>query len=121
MSKSFAVAFDDKARRWLNEHPSQDALVIAYEDSRCCGGGHVREVRLRRSQRRDERSSLTDIGDVTGRRIFLDRRIITRMPEKIPVTVGGIGPLRGLHLDFSGEEWAGLLYDAAPSSAPRGQ
>ena len=116
MSNSLAVVFDDKARRWLNEHPSQDALVIAYEDSRCCGGGHIREVWFRRSRLRDE-SSLVDIGDVTGRRILLDRRIIPRMPHKIPVTVGGIGPLRGLHLDFSAEEWARLLYDnVAPSS-----
>jgi hypothetical protein len=118
MTKSFAVIFDAKARRWLNEHPSQDALVIAYEDSRCCGGGHIRDVRLRRSQRRDEKSSLVDIGDVTGRRILLDRRIILRMPQKIPITVGGIGPLRGLHLDFSGEEWARLLYDAEPFATP---
>ena len=113
MRKSFSVIFDDKARRWLTMHPSRDALVIAYEDSRCCGGGHIREVRLRRSQRRDEQSALLDIGDVTGRRILLDQRILRRMPQKIPVTVGGIGPLRGLHLDFSGEEWARLLYDAA--------
>src|SRR5438445_2186329 len=90
MSKSFAVVLDNKARRWLNEHPSQDALVIAYEDSRCCGGGHIREVWLRRSRLRDE-SSLVDIGDVTGRRILLDRRIIPRMPHKIPVTVGASG------------------------------
>ena len=49
----------------------------------------------------------------------MDRRISHRMPRKIPVTVGGIGPLRGLHLDFSAEEWARLLYDnAAPSSRP---
>jgi hypothetical protein len=114
VSKPFAVVFDDKARRWLNEHPSQDALVIAYEDSRCCGGGHIREVRLRRRRRRDERSSLVDIGDVTGRRILLDQRIILRMPQKILVTVGGIGPLRGLHLDFSGEERARLLYETSP-------
>ena len=110
-SKPFAVIFDERARRWLNQHPSQDALVIAYEDSRCCGGGHIREVRLRRGQNRDERSLLVEIGDVTGRRILLDQRIVPRMPQKIPVTVGGIGPLRGLHLDFSGEEWARLLYD----------
>jgi hypothetical protein len=40
------------------------------------------------------------------------------MPQKIPVTIGGIGPLRGLHLDFSGEEWARLLYDAEPFATP---
>jgi hypothetical protein len=31
----FAVLFDDQARRWLNEHPNRDALVIAYSDTRC--------------------------------------------------------------------------------------
>jgi len=55
LSKSFAVVFDDKARRWLNEHPSQDAPAIAYEDSRCCGGGHIREVWLRRSHTKETR------------------------------------------------------------------
>lgn len=120
MSESFAVTFDDKARGWLNEHPSQDALVIAYEDSRCCGGGHIRDVRLRRSRRRDHRSSLVDIGEVAGRRILLDRRIMPRMPQKIPVTVGGFGPWCGLHLDFAGEEWARLLYDTASESSTPG-
>ena len=119
-SQSFVVIPDDEARRWLNEHPSQDALVIAYEDSRCCGGGHIREVRLRRSRRGDQRSSLVDIGDVSGRRILLDLRIMRYMPEKIPVTVSGLGPLRGLHLDFSGEEWARLLYDTLPESPSSG-
>jgi hypothetical protein len=31
----FKVVFDGKARYWLEEHPSSDALVIAYTDSRC--------------------------------------------------------------------------------------
>ena len=119
MTQSFTVIFDDKASRWLNEHPSQDALVIAYKDSRCCGGDHIRDVRLRRSHRGDQRSSVVDIGDVSGRRILLDRRIMPRMPQKIGVTVGGIGPLRGLHLDFSGEEWAQLLYDPEPGQSER--
>ncbi len=35
MTEVFDVTFDEKARRWLDEHPSQDALVIAYEDTRC--------------------------------------------------------------------------------------
>jgi len=54
---------------------------------------------------------LMDIGEVSGRRILLDRRIVARMPHTIPVTVGGIGPFRGLHLALSGDEWARLLYD----------
>jgi hypothetical protein len=31
----FAIVLDDRAQRWLNEHPNQDALVIAYSDTRC--------------------------------------------------------------------------------------
>ena len=31
----FDVVFDDRARRWLEEHPSRDALVIAFSDTRC--------------------------------------------------------------------------------------
>ena len=32
---NFVIEFDDPARRWLEEHPSRDALVIAYSDARC--------------------------------------------------------------------------------------
>jgi len=32
---SFLVTFDDKAREWLSEHPSDNALVIAFSDDRC--------------------------------------------------------------------------------------
>jgi hypothetical protein len=115
MTNAFQVTFDEKAQQWLAEHPSKDSLVIAYQDTRCCGGGHIRDLRLRRSRARDEDSEqLVDIGEVTGRRILLDRRILPRMPTTIPVTIGGIGPFRGLHLGFSGEEWATLLYEPGP-------
>jgi len=107
----FAIVFDDQARRWLEEHPNRDMLVIAYSDTRCWGGGHIRDLRLRRSRRGDEQSSLVDIGEVAGRRVFLDQRIMPRMPRTIPVTLAGLGPFRGLHLDFSGDEWARLLYE----------
>ncbi|HYS01929.1 MAG TPA: hypothetical protein VET82_06235 [Candidatus Eisenbacteria bacterium] len=108
----FEVTFDDEALRWLGERPSGDPLVIAYEDSRCCGGGHIRDLRVRGSRRREEESEgLVGVGEVDGRRILLDRRIMPRMPRRIPVTVRGLGPFRSLHLDFSGEEWARLLYE----------
>ena len=35
MAGAFVVSFDEKARRWLEEHPSEDALVIAYKDTPC--------------------------------------------------------------------------------------
>jgi len=31
----FRVTLDDRAERWLTEHPSADALVVAYQDVRC--------------------------------------------------------------------------------------
>jgi len=31
----FAIVFNVEALRWLDEHPSRDALVIAYSDTRC--------------------------------------------------------------------------------------
>jgi len=115
MTKTFLVSFDEKAQEWLAEHPSEDALVIAYQDTRCCGGGHIRDLRLRRSRAWEDGSGqLVDIGEVTGRRILLDRRILPLMPNNIPVMVGGIGPFRSLHLGFSGEQWASLLYDPWP-------
>jgi hypothetical protein len=109
---SFLIIVDEKARRWLAAHPTPDPLLIAFEDSRCCGGGHIRDLRLRRRRNQDERAArLIDIGEVGGRRILLDGRIMPRMPRTIPITVGGIHPFSGLHLDFSGEQWARLLYD----------
>jgi len=54
---------------------------------------------------------MVGVGEVDGRRILLDRRIMLRLPQRIPVTVRGLGPFGGLHLDVSGEEWAGLLYE----------
>jgi len=35
MTDSFQLTLDDKAQRWLAEHPSADAMVIAYTDTRC--------------------------------------------------------------------------------------
>ncbi len=35
MTNVFLVSFDEKAQGWLAEHPSEDALVIAYQDTRC--------------------------------------------------------------------------------------
>jgi|GEM_PF-5960254 len=35
MTNAFLLSFDEKAQQWLAEHPSEDALVIAYQDTRC--------------------------------------------------------------------------------------
>jgi len=31
----FVIELDNPARRWLEEHPNRDALLIAYSDTRC--------------------------------------------------------------------------------------
>jgi hypothetical protein len=31
----FHITLDEKAERWLAEHPSAGAMVIAYTDTRC--------------------------------------------------------------------------------------
>ena len=56
------------------------------------------------------REALLRIGTVAGRDVLLDPRIANKMPRRIPVTVRGVGPLRGLSLDLTGHEWARLLY-----------
>ena len=31
----FLITLDDKAQRWLAEHPTTHAMVLAYHDTRC--------------------------------------------------------------------------------------
>jgi hypothetical protein len=52
------------------------------------------------------------LGDVEGREVLLDSRIQQAMPRQLPITRRGIGRLRHLALNFSGDEWAELLYPA---------
>ena len=107
--RDFSIEVDTGARAWLAKHPQVREVVIAYEEHRCCGGGKICDVRLR-GGRQTERQPLLKAGSAEGRPILIDRRIVQRLPRRLPVTVRGIGPLRGLSLDLDGEEWANLLY-----------
>ncbi len=110
--RGFEIELDDRARGWLWQHPELRRIVIAYEEHRCCGGGKICDVRLR-GEKRSERQPLMKVGSVAGRDFLIDRRIVSRVPRRLPLTVRGIGPLRGLSLDLEGEEWANLLYASA--------
>jgi hypothetical protein len=100
---------DHKALCWLDEHPSPDALVVAYTVTRCCAGP-VCNVRLRREKRSDRVSQqLHQIAPVCGREVLVDARIVDRLPNRVPVTVRGVGRLKHLSLSLEGEEWARLL------------
>jgi len=105
----FEIEVDEGARTWLAKHPQVGQVVIAYEEHRCCGGGKICDIRLR-GAKRTEQKPLLEAGSVEGRPVLVDRRIVRRLPRRLPITVRGIGPLRGLSLDLDGEEWANLLY-----------
>jgi hypothetical protein len=100
---------DHKALRWLDEHPSPSALVLAYTVTRCCGGT-VCNVRLRREKRPDRLSQkMRRIATVNGREVLVDSRVVDRLPTRVPVTVRGVGRLKRLSLNLEGDEWARLL------------
>jgi hypothetical protein len=103
------LCLDDKALRWLDEHPSPSALVLAYSVTRCCGGT-VCNVRLRREKRPDRLSQqMRRIATVNGREVLVDSRIVDRLPNHLPVSVRGVGRLKRLTLNLEGDEWARLL------------
>ncbi len=107
----FDIELDEKAREWLIKHPRQGSLVIAYDRKRCCGGALVCDVQLRFEEPTGRRAAeLLVIGTVAGREVLMDRRIAARMPCRLPVTVRGMGPLKGLSLDLTGDDWARVLY-----------
>jgi hypothetical protein len=113
----FALSADDQARHWLDEHPEAARLVIAYMSSRaCCSGARVCDVRVRidttASQPDTHGASWVAIGNLEGREVVIDSRVVERMPAHIRFTQRGVGPLRRLDLDLSGEQWADVLYPA---------
>jgi hypothetical protein len=90
---------DDKALRWLDEHPTQGALVLALTVTRCCRGTRVRDVRLRPERKSDRPSQrLLEIGAINGREVLMDSRIVGLLPPRIPGTVRGIGRFKSLSL-----------------------
>jgi hypothetical protein len=44
-------------------------------------------------------------GSLDDRDVYIDSRLIDRMPEQLRFIQRGIGPFRRLDLDFSGEKW----------------
>ena len=106
----FRLHTDPAARSWLQAHAQPEPLVIAYEVHRCCGGGKICQVKVRRMSRHDEPAAYA--GGITddGGRVLIDRRAAAKLPARFGLTVRGLGPLKHLDLDLDAEDWGELLY-----------
>jgi hypothetical protein len=104
--RTFGVEPDESARVWLESHPSPGPLVIAYDISRCCGGGKICSVSVRERSRADDKRVLVS----GGPDFLIDARAAARLPERVRLTVRGRGPFRRLDLDLEPDQWGDLLY-----------
>jgi len=106
----FQVSADARAKAWLAAHPSDAPRVIAYEAHRCCGGGKICNVIVRRNSDRDDPSAYAPALLEDGTRLLVDKRAAARLPARFGLTVRGLGPMRHLDLDLDSEQWGELLY-----------
>ena len=100
---------DERAQAWLKEHRAEE-WAIDYDVHRCCGGGKICSVLVRQAGGRREREDYVAADLPDGTRFVVDPRVAKRLPSRVTLTVGGIGPLKHLDLQLSGEEWGELLY-----------
>jgi hypothetical protein len=108
---TLGIEADAAARAWLEAHPAAGARVIAYDVTRCCGGGRLCSVSVRERSRGDDLEGHAKAALEDGSILFVDRRAAARLPSRFQLTVRGIGPFKHLDLELSGEQWARLLYD----------
>jgi hypothetical protein len=115
VSGRFDLTVDRHAKAWLDLHPEASQLFITYLSSRaCCTGVRVCDVRVRldigSTHRGSDDVSWSPLGQLEGRDVFIDARLIERMPRRLVLTGRGIGRFRHLDLDLTGEQWAEVLY-----------
>jgi hypothetical protein len=107
----FFVDADPAARAWIEANPVSEPRVIAYSVKRCCGGGKICAVSVRKASARDRPGVLASARLEDGSVIRVDRMAAARLPARFGLTVRGIGPLKHLDLDLDPEGWGRLLYD----------
>lgn len=107
----FQLEADSTVRAWLEAHPSTAPRVIAYEVHRCCGGGKICLVKVRKRSEKDDAAQYTTGVMDDGTTFLIDRRAAARLPSRFGLKVRGLGRLKHLDLDLAGEEWGRLLYD----------
>lgn len=111
MITAFRVDADPSAELWMRSHVTEEPRVIAYDVKRCCGGGKLCLVSVRKRSRKDDRRDYVTAVLADGTRLMVDRRAARRLPSRFGLTVRGLGPFRRLDLELSGEQWGALLYD----------
>jgi hypothetical protein len=107
----FFIDADPAARAWIEAHPESEPRVIVYSVKRCCGGGKICAVSVRKASQRDQPGVLARARLQDGSVIRVDHRAAARLPARFGLTVRGIGPLKHLDLDLDPEGWGRLLYD----------
>ncbi len=102
---------DVHAEEWIRAHATEQPRVVAYDVTRCCGGGKICSVTVRNQSSNDDRRDFVTavLGD--GTRLLVDRRAARRLPSRFGLTLRGLGPFKRLDLELSGEQWGALLYD----------
>ena len=110
-SRNFDVRVDAAASAWLESHPTGAPRVISYAVQRCCGGGKICTVQVRKASSRDDVSRHTPVALEDGVQLLVDPRAAARLPARFGLTVRGLGPLKHLDLVLNGEQWGNLLYD----------
>jgi len=108
---AFRVEADPKAQEWMRSHATKEPRVIAYDITRCCGGGKICSVSVRERSRKDDRRDYATAVLADGTRLLVDRRAARRLPSRFGLTLRGLGPFKRLDLQLSGEQWGDLLYD----------
>ncbi len=107
----FVVEVDAAARAWLDSHKSEGPRGVTYEVHRCCGGGKICNVRVLNAPHRDDFSNYAVAVLPDRTKIVIDPKAAARLPSQFRLTVRGLGPLKHLDVELSGEEWGQLLYD----------
>jgi hypothetical protein len=108
MVAQIRITPDERAREWLAQHIGSH--VIAYDVHRCCGGGKICQVSVRRVSGRDTAEHFTAASLDDGTTVLVDRRAAERLPDHFGLTVRGVGALKHLDLELEPEQWGDLLY-----------
>ena len=110
IATGFELQLDDRAGAWLAAQPTGSTWVIAYDVHRCCGGGKICSVSVRKRSASDLLDGYAPTTLPDGTTFLIDPRAAKRLPGRFGLTLRGLGRFKHLDLDLDGDEWGELLY-----------